>query len=555
MRAAVAWMLCLAPLITAAGDAASVRIIPETLSPGEPFRMEIAITSTDDFPGPALRLSNELPALEAIPLRFSGQRMFSGNATTLLVSGVAPEAPGDYTIPGFTATMSVRKVEIPATRLTVKPAPSGTVNGFARFSIEIPDRPFYVGENLTARVVIEPGERERVAGFYGIDARGEGLVCRNQGQVGRGGEGPLRADVEVTPTQAGSLELRVGGMALVESGGSSGSTRDRPFLFVRKLRVAHVPERDRPADWAGAVGLLVSGGATVSNPKPGIGEPTTLTLTIKGKGNLDRVLAPEVPHGDAWDVQSLSTPAGNRLPGQRSFAYTLIPRLPGKLLTPAVRLSSFNPETAKFERIEFAPIEVNVTGQAPAKVELVAIDPAAPTDASAQAAARATELADPQADTGHGAASLPWLARPGALLWTQLAAAILLSVALAWAARRDWLARHPGLVRRRAAVAALRTARRRLRKAERSGDADRHAHAAVEGLRAGAAPLVDASDRALTAEDVLRAAPGIPGHDAVRAAFRRADGTRFGGQPTADTLGRHADLERCLAHLESHLCD
>ena len=89
MRAAVAWVLCLAPLIAAAGDTASVRIIPETLSPGEPFRMEIAITSTDDFPGPALRLSNELPALEAIPLRFSGQRMFSGNSTTLLVSGAA----------------------------------------------------------------------------------------------------------------------------------------------------------------------------------------------------------------------------------------------------------------------------------------------------------------------------------------------------------------------------------------------------------------------------------------------------------------------------------
>lgn len=555
MRGLCAWMLCLVPLLTAAGDTASVRIIPESLSPGEPFRMEIAITTTNDFPGPALRLSNELPAIEAIPLRFSGQRMFSGNATTLLVSGVAPNAPGDYTIPGFTATMAVRKVDIPATRLTVKPAPAGASTGFARFSIQIPDRTFYVGEKLIARVLIEPGERERVAGFYGIDARGEGLVCRNQGQVGRGGEGRLQADVEVTATQAGTLELRVGGLALIESVGVADSTRDRPFLFVRKLRVAHVPERDRPADWTGAVGFLASGGATISNPKPGIGEPTTLTLTIKGKGNLDRVLAPEVPHGDAWDVQNLSTPGGNRIPDQRSFAYTLIPRLPGKLLTPAVRLSVFNPETAKFERIEFSPIEVTVSGQAPTKVELVTIDPAAPTTASTQAAARVTELAEPAADNGRSAAGLPLLAHPWPLAWIQLAAAALLSAALAWAARRDWLARHPDIVRRRTALAALRTARRQLRKAEQAGDSERHAAAAVNALRAGAAPLVGATDRALTAEDVLRAAPSIPKPEAVRAAFRRADGTRFGGQAPADTLALHAEIEHDLAHLESILCD
>jgi len=556
MRATLAWMLLLFPLLAAGGDTASVRIVPEELTPGQPFRMEIAIASTDDFPGPALRLSSELPALEAIPLRFSGQRMQAGNVTTLLVSGVAPEAPGAYTIPGFTATLAVRKVQVPATRLTVKPAPAGAASGFARFSIEIPDRIFYVGENLTAQVLLNPGATERILGFYGIEARGEGLVCRNIGQPGRAADAPMRAEIEITPTQAGALELRVGGMALVEATGSGGSsTRDRPFQFNRKLRVAHVPERDRPADWTGAVGRLSSGGATLSNQRPGIGEPTTLTLTIKGTGNLDRVIAPEVPHGDDWDVQPAVATGSGRIPGQRSFAYTLIPRRPGNLRTPAVRLSSFNPETAKFERIEFAPIDVTVTGQAPAKVELVAIDPSAPANATGQPTLRATELAEPAPVLGRRVSSLPLLARLGPIVWTQLAAGLALAAALAWAARRDWLARHPELVRRRAARAALRSARHRLRKAERAGDTELHAAAAVDALRAGAAPLVDARDRALTAEDVLRAAPGIGESEAVRAAFRRADGTRFGGQAPSDTLARHADLERALAHLESRLCD
>ena len=555
MRALLAWCLALLPLLAAAGDTATVRIIPETLSPGQPFRMEIAIRSTDDFPGPALRISSELPTLDQIPLRFAGQRFTSGNMTTLLVSGVAPETPGEHLIPAFTATLAVRKVAVPATRLVVRPAAPGTVPGFAKFSLELPDRVFYVGETVVARVILGSGASEQVSGAYGVEARGEGLTCRAPGQIARQEDGTLVAELELTPTQAGTLELRVGGMALVDAAGA-GASRERPFAFSRKLRAAHVPERDRPADWTGAVGSLVAGPASVSNPKPGIGEPTTLSVTVKGAGNLDRILAPEVPHGDAWDVQPATSVArGARTPGQRTFAYTLIPRLPGNLRTPPVRISCFNPESARFERIEFPPIEVTVTGQAPAKVELVALDPAAsPATAGGAAPARATELADPVAG-GRAIGSLPLLAQPAKLLWGQLACLVALVAALAWAARRDWLARHPELVRRRVARRILRAARRRMRKAERSRDADAHAGAAVEGLRAGAAPLRAASDGALTAEDVLRAAPELASHEAVRAAFRRADGTRFGGAGAPDTLSRHADLERCLGQLESRLCD
>jgi hypothetical protein len=558
MRNPLAILLLLLPLILAAADTATVRIVPRELTPGQPFQMEIAITSTDDFPGPALRISRELPAIEDIPLRFSTQRIESGNVTTLVVNGVAPQAPGDYTIPGFTATLAVRKVSIPATRLTVKPAPPGATTGFARFSLEMPERVFYVGETVPARIILRNGTDERVMGFYGVEASGEGLSCRNQGQVPRAADAdaPFASELDVTPTQAGQLELRVGGVALVEGARNDpGSSRQRPFQFTRKLRVRHVPEQGQPADWTGAVGTLEAGAITLSNPEPGIGEPTVLSLTLKGKGNLDRLLAPEVPHGDAWDVQPAVAPRSGRSSGQRTFAYTLIPRLPGTLRTPAVRVSFFNPDTAKFERIEFPSLEVKVTGQAPTQVELVAIDPAAPAATAASAAARVTELADPQVDMGHASAEMPLLARPGTLVWTQLGALLVLAAGLGWAARRDWLARHPELVRRRKALSALRAARRRLRRAERAGAGDLHAAAAVEALRAGSAVRVAASDVALTADDVLRVAPELHKPEAVRAVFRRADGTRFGGQPAPDTLSLHADVERCIAQLEAHLCD
>lgn len=554
MRALLARLLLLLPLLAAAEDTATVRITPQQLNPGEPFRMEIVIDSTDDFPGPALRIASELPVVDDIPLRFAGQRINANNQTTLLVSGVAPESPGDYTIPGFTATLAVRKVAVPPARLSVRRAPAGATAGFARFSLEMADRTYYVGETLRATVVLTPGANERIAGLYGVEGRGEGLVCRNAGQGSRNTEGPLRAELDVTPTQAGTLDLRISGMALLESTTGT-SSRDRPFAFGRKVRVAHVPERDRPADWAGAVGSLSAGPVTLSNPAPGIGEPTTLSLTLRGKGNLDRVLPPEVPHGDAWDVQPVNLPTrGFRASEQRVFTYTLIPRLPGKLRTPAVHLSAFNPESGKYERIEFPSLDVEVSGQAPAQVDLIAPNPAgAEASPGARDPVHTTELAEPMTG-GRAVATQPILSRPSTLAWTQLAGLLLVGLGLAWAARRDWLARHPEIVRRRAGRAALRAARRRLRRASARRDGEVHAQAAVEALRAGAAALVAASDRALTAEDILRIAPTLPHAEAVRAAFRRADGTRFGGQPADDTLALHAELERCLAQLESQLC-
>lgn len=554
MRALALVLLVLRPLLAAAGDTATVRIIPETLNPGQPFRMEIAIASSDDFPGPALRIGSELPVIDDIPLRFAGQRMSSGNLTTLLVSGVAPIAPGEYTIPAFTATLAIRKIEVPATRLRVRPGDPATTAGFAKFSIQLPDRALYVGETIAAEVSLEHGSGERVMGAYGIEARGEGLACRPKGPILTQPNGGLRAELEVTPTQPGTLDLRVTGTAQVDSPGTGSG--ERPFVFTRKLRVIHVPERDRPADWTGAVGSLAAGPATLSNPRPGIGEPTVLSITVTGEANLERMLPPEVPHGDAWDVLPIETSGRQaRSAGQRTFAYTLVPRLPGKLATPPVRLSFFNPRKRAYERIEFPPIQVTVTGQAPAKVELVAIDPSAPAETGQVPAARATELAAPVGG-GRVAGGPPLLADPATLGWTQLGGLLAVATALSWAARRDWLARHPELVRRREARRALRAARRRLRRAERAGDADRHAAAAVEALRAGAAPLlVAATDRALTAEDILRAAPELAAPTAVREVFLRADGTRFGGSPAQATLARHGEIERCLGQLEAHLCD
>ena len=566
MRRTFTWLWLLVPLLSQAADTVTTKITPDNLGPGEPFRMEITVTSTGDFAGPVLRIASELPVLEFIPLRFSGQRFSSGNTCTLLVSGVAPESPGLHRIPGFTATFSVRKIEIPETRFFVKANEPGVRQGFAKAVLEMPERTFYVGETVQALIHFKHGTSERITGFYGIESRSETIKSRStvinnpedNGDPANSlsSENSKIAAIELTPTQAGEIDVRLSGMMFVEMNQSAGQlNRDRPFSFSRKIKVAHVPEKNRPADWNGAVGSLTAGPVSLSNSKPGIGEPINLSVTVTGNANLDRILAPEVPHGDLWDVMPANDkPRAMRKDSQRTFSYTLIPRLPGNLKTPSVRLSFFNPETKTYERIEFAPQDVAVTGRAPEKVELVAIDPAATIGATEKASQRATELLNPDTTAGGTRTRPNLLAQPSTLVWSQLGLLGLLAGALIWSARRDWLHRHPEILRRRTALVALRKARRLSRKAERNGDTDAHAHACVTALRAGAAPLVEATDVALTAEDILRAIPELTTPASVRAIFRRADGTRFGGAMTAETLNLHGDIERCLKQMEERLC-
>ncbi|MFN7341017.1 MAG: hypothetical protein ACK5VI_08080 [Opitutia bacterium] len=559
-RAALLLLAALAPL--AAQDTVRHRMIPDEPAPGQPFRLELSVTSPEDDPlGPAIRVGAELPLMDDIPMRFSGQRMGSfggGGTSTLMVSAVAPATPGDHRIPAFALSFATRKVPVPAIAFRVREALPGENLGLARAQLELPDRPLYLGETVAGRIRFTHGEKERVAGVFGIEARGEGISFRSGISRMDGAEGGMVAEFELTPIRAGEVDLRLSGISLADprSGRLAAEMRDRPFVFTRKVKVLRVPETGRPADWGGAVGNYAAESLKVSNASPMIGETIRMTATIVGEGNVDRILPPEVPHGDAWDVLPTRERRTFAAPGERAFTYNLTPRLPGALKTPPVRLSFFDPETRSYRRVEFAPVDVQVGGQAPRQVELVTADPAAPVTEIA-AATPPSKLADPEPTAGGARETVAPLASGLGLAGANLTGLLALGAGLAVAARREWVARNPGRVARARARREVARALSRLRRAERAADAEAHARQAVEGLRAGAAPLLSGQAGALTAEDVLRAAGWADGAraEAVRAAFRCADGSRFGGRSPSGSLIHHAALAQGLAELRQRLCD
>jgi hypothetical protein len=310
----------------------------------------------------------------------------------------------------------------------------------------------------------------------------------------------------------------------------SNSGRDRPFAFRRKLTIEHVPERGRPADWSGAIGTFTAEAVQVSKDKPEVGEPIRLRAILTGSGNLDRLITPEIPGSEQWDV----LPAQERRrhsEEQRFFVYTLVPRLPGKLLTPAIRFSTFDPLTKQYARVEFKPIEVVVTGTAPAKVDLITADPAAPADTKKKTV---TGLAAPEPRRTSalflGTPSAPLASSPA--FWSGNAILVTLLIVLTAAVLYlGYLAAHPQIRIRRRARSILRASLAAAETARQQGDQRAFALAIVRALQVGSAARLGAEEAAMIRSDIERALPGAD-RALLDGLFLRANGERSGADAT-----------------------
>ena len=535
-------------LVAAAEDRVSWEITPRVTAPGQPFRLQIIVES-DVVLGGAQQAGREIKPPRGMALRLSGQiARADSNEATINYSGVAPEQEGEYVIPPFNLRFARKMVAVDAIKLVVSKSVAFRRTAQARAELVIPDRTFYVGELIRGAIRLRGGEQEAVVASFGLESVAEGFTFSVSAdrqplpeELGQG----MQTTFELTPIREGVSELALNGTMLIqgaELNAFSNSGRDRPFAFRRKLTVEHVPERGRPADWTGAIGTFVAEAVQVSKDKPEVGEPIRLRAILTGTGNLDRLVTPELPSSEQWDV----LPAQERRrhsEEQRFFVYTLIPRLPGKLLTPPIRFSTFDPLTKRYSRIEFKPIEVVVTGTAPAKVDLITADPAAPADAKKKTV---SGLAAPEPRRTSavflGTPSAPLAASPAFWSGNGLLVAALLALTAA-SLYLGYLAAHPEIRLRRRARSLLRASLVSATDARRRGDPRAFALAVARGLQVGSAALLGAEEQAMTRSDIERALPGAD-RALLDGLFLRAYGERFAaGEPAATSADEAAAME------------
>ena len=118
------------------------------------------------------------------------------------------------------------------------------------------------------------------------------------------------------------------------------------------LTVRDVPDVGRPGDWKGAVGEY-SVAARLDTASARVGDPSLLTLTVSGTGNIKMLPRPDitVPWGALVPADERVTIDGEaeRVRGAKEFDWVLTPRAAGPQELPALRFPFFNPRTEQYE--------------------------------------------------------------------------------------------------------------------------------------------------------------------------------------------------------------
>jgi hypothetical protein len=505
--------------------AASAGFEPVVGRVGRPVEYRVTITGSQrplEMPDPPVP-----PGLDVSPGgRSIGTQVLNGALvmTSTFRYSVVGSRAGQFTIPGFEVAVGAKRVRVPPTVLTViEPDPAEAAYQRTRVELDLPQRDFFVGETIGARLLVieTPDESPQ---FVAHVAKTTGAAVfrpsmrpkREQFMIDGKQMSGLVMPVQITPILEGEAELGCQVMVHVQkldpTGRRSGFTVQTTLdSKPANVRVLALPRAGRLPGFTGAIGRFQIAQPKISAAEADVGEPVTLTLTMVGEGNLEGVAAPDIDSSGGWQAYKPTTdfqadpedPQGSR--GSKTFTYTLVPGREGLKATPSLPFCYFDPVQRAYVDITVPPLPIVVKASSTS-----AAAPAAESVKSETPAAPETPRTVEPVMTGLEEQPGRWVRSLGPALGTQwflilqAAPPVLLLGLWAWRRRKEYLAANPQIVRRRRARVAARRALAVARTAARKGDREAFLRASAGALREAAAPLDTAQATSLTREEVLR---------------------------------------------------
>lgn len=563
--------LLLSPRTAAAAGSArvSAAVDRDRVQVGEPFELTIQVDSEtqrgENLPEPVLpdlaALGLEIVGVPATYRSTSSSFSFgTGRGTTIttrtsetLVYTLVPNKPGRIELPvhivvGGTkiAAPRVPVVEVTGQAAPADPLPAGADEGptepqgdiFLWSRVDKPDP--YVGEQVTytlevyERLPFPQIQLRQLPGFqdFWSEELPEGQTRQTTvgGVVYRVHPGLRRA---LFPQRAGTLTLSPAEVGV----GMRRRVRGRPTTLEVKPLPAGAPPGFSPNN----VGVYTID-AGVDRNRVKVGEPFTLTVTIRGTGNIrviDPGAWPDLPGLRRYDPKvDTQVTAGAQIGGERRYAFLVIPERGGTLTIPAHTFHYFDPATASYKTATSAPIEITVDGDAGA--------PAAPAGDTPEAQIPAEEegILAPIVEPASLPRTTPtpsWLT-PSRFAWGMAAPPVLL--ALGTAAAALWRRLGPDEHSR---AAAARAARQRdlLARAERGvATGDGFYPALAQLLQSAAVERAGPEGEGLPRHALLQllARKGVPAADCdrLRDLLDQCDAARFGAGSASGSDGAEA---------------
>jgi hypothetical protein len=491
---------------------------------------------------------------------------------------VRAREPGTFTIPAFSVSVYGKPVVVPAARLEVTDAKSSNTNEAQQLTVQADRTNVFVGQAVKVRVFMA-STWGSIQILSQVQLNGRGILADNSAaRQSIEPEPGVRAnrvryvyETMLTPITSGAVNFHAQGWCapnrapaptivngvFVSAGLEYVLMDSEPF----GLQVRPLPTEGQLPGFTGAVGNFSIDPPVLSTNALRVGEPAKLLVTVKGEGNIARLVPPPPPDASDWRVfpaqLDRSAPQMLHAQGSVSFTYLLVPLTMEAKTTPAIQFSFFEPDSRKYVDASIAPLPVRVSpGKSPEALKALLAAQALMPEKK-----RELVLHSISPSPGFAVTSLVPLQERPWFLMVQMMPALGFLLLWSWDRRRRFLEQHPGVALRRRARRALRRHRREIRRATIAKDGDSLVQAAVRAMQAVCAPHYPAEASALVGSDVLAVLTPIersgPEGQLVRRVFEVHDAALFTATPTdaSRLLETEGELARVLSNLEEKLHD
>lgn len=524
----------------------------DRLAPGDSAVLTVEVDGAQNAPAPAFDVQ------DGLRVRYLGPStqisIVNGQMSAIVSHRYRVEAlrTGSFSIGPFRVELPQGTFTAPPLQLVVSEAAAPSrPRADVRLEMHVDRTRPFVGERVPIAVRLYVGG-VRLEEVHFPELSGREFVVEPFGQPARSVEvvGGKRYSVlefrsELTPLRVGPIHVGPTTLRYTRLLPGRGGFFDPFFGGERRqesvvapaidLEVRPLPKEGRPAGFRGAVGRFEVE-AEVSPEQVREGDPVTLRVVVRGRGNLAAVQAPVLDLGDdfrAYDPVE-SQPANAE--DAKQFEIVLIPLRAGIEAVPAITFHYFDPIREQYRTIRRGPFPIQVQAAAVARPTAVA----AASPRAAPAAQESKDIVYIKDDPGD--------LRPirSRAVWARMFAAHLLPVALTgllglWVRRRERRANDPRWARLRAARNELRQA---LRRASKGGGSPDALAAAVRGYLGARLDLpLGAVERA----EVLRRLEARGCGATTRAAVAEVLEVLDGGRYRPD--GSATDDERRIAAL------
>ena len=408
---------------------------------GETVQLEIRISGARGADAP------EEIAVDGLEIRRTGtsQRIemnnFKMTSSTIYDYTVLPLKGGTFTIPPQTIRVGNNTLRTPALTLNVadssgrssgsagarspRDTQATSANNLVFAELIVPSKTAYVGETVPVQIRMGFDPRVRPRLIEPPEITGQGFTAQKLQQSAENSEtigGRLYEVVTyktaIAAARAGKFEIgpvKAKAQIVVPRRQSAPRSRPRspfdlfdqddpfsdpffsnPFAQLGERREVEIKSEpvplevkalppNAPSSFSGAIGNFTM--ATDANPKTvQVGDPITVTTTISGRGNFDRVNAPAVEDDRGWHKYPPSSKFKQDdevgISGTKTFETVLSPNEKKQGL-PLLAFSYFDPVKQQYVTLHSESIPINVQGGAAIAQNSGAIQPGSPTPATA----------------------------------------------------------------------------------------------------------------------------------------------------------------------------